>query len=266
MTSLQTIRFASFLGDNALDFYRQLVAYLGEKTGLPTEIVLNLSPEEQEAQVEREEIQVVFTCGLPYVLKADQNPPRLHLLAAPVLAGERYDDQPIYFSDVIVRADSGYHTFADLRGARLAYNEVYSFSGYKSLRHHLQRQGETLQFFSHCLPSGSHALSMGWVEQGRADTAAIDSVVLAMEFRQSPDRATRFRVIERLGPYPMPPIAAVSGLPVPIRAKLQDELLRMHTTDTGKRLLQEAGLRRFHPVIDAHYDPIRRVLSDLEVV
>ena len=62
---------------------------------------------------------VGFICGLPYVLLMRQEPPPVEVLAAPILEGERYGQRPIYFSDVIVRADSTLQTFADLRGQRL---------------------------------------------------------------------------------------------------------------------------------------------------
>lgn len=261
----KVIRFASFLGDNAFEFYQQVVAYLGQKTGLPTELVSGLSPVEQEALVQREEIQVVFTCGLPYVRKADHHPPLLQLMAAPVMADERYQGRPIYFSEVIVPADAPYQKFADLRGTTFAYNEVHSLSGYISVCHHLLQVGENHGFFGEWRPSGSHARSLDWVEQGGVEAAAIDSVVLALELAQHPARAAAFWVVERIGPYPMPPVAAVAGLAERVRTRLTQALITMPHTQRGRAILSQAGIKCFAPVVDEDYHPIRRIIQALQI-
>ena len=259
------IRFTSFLGDNALEFYRDIVCYLAGMTGLETDFVTNRSTGEREAMVKQQEIQVVFTCGLPYTFKADIVPPQLRVMAAPVMAAARYQDQAVYFSDVIVRSESPYDSFADLSGKSFAFNETRSFSGYVAVCRHLLQMGQTESFFGEWLKSGAHAMSMDWVEQARVEAAAIDSVVLEMELDQHPERSGRFRVVERIGPYPMPPVAAVSGLPEPIYQKLKTALLAMHHTERGQKILQQAQVQRFRGMTDRDYDPIRRVVQDLEL-
>lgn len=262
------IRFTSFLGDNALEFYQNIVHYLAETTGLKTEFVADRSADEREAMVEQQDIQVVFTCGLPYTVKADSVPPQLRVMAAPVMAAARYaryQDQAVYFSDVIVRSESPYHRLADLSGKSFAFNEIRSFSGYVAVCRHLLQMGQTESFFGEWLKSGAHAISMDWVEQARAEAAAIDSVVLEMELDQHPERSGRFRVIERIGPYPMPPVAAVSGLPELTYQKLKTALLAMHHNERGQTILQRAQVQRFRDMTDRDYDPIRRVVQDLEL-
>ena len=69
-------------------------------------------------------------------------------LAAPVLRGERYHKKPIYFSDVVVRRDSLYTSFGDLRRCVWAYNEYVSHSGYNLVCYSLLERGEALPFFS----------------------------------------------------------------------------------------------------------------------
>lgn len=259
-----TLRFASFLGDNAFELYRQIVVYVGRVTGCATEMVTGLSPSEQEAMVNQAVIQAVFTCGLPYVCKADHDPPLLRLIAAPVLTAQRYRNRPIYFADIIVHRDSAFQTFEDLRGATFAYNEVHSLSGYLAVCHHLLSQGEKGGFFGRAVPSGTHAASMDWVEQGRVNSAAIDSVVLDMELTQRPERAAVFRVIEQIGPFPMPPVAAVAGLEESVCRQLGEVLLIMHNDELGRAVLNRAGIRRFARVVDRDYDPIRRVVQKLK--
>jgi len=259
-----SVRFASFLGDNAFEFYRQIVGYLGEVTGITTELVSSIPATEQDQMVDSGEIQAVFTCGLPYVRKADCTPPLLSLLAAPVMLGARYCDKPVYYSDVIVRADSPYQTFEDLRNTTFAYNEVYSLSGYMLPCYHILTLGEAGRFFAKTVRSGSHAMSMEWVEEGRAVAAAIDSVVLEMEIAQHPERAWSLRVIENMGPTTMPPVAASNGLPDNLNEPMRQALLSMHTTEQGRAILRQGGVRRCAPISDADYDPIRHLLQALQ--
>jgi ABC-type phosphate/phosphonate transport system substrate-binding protein len=58
----------------------------------------------------------------------------VELLAAPVMAGTRYAGRPVYFSDIVVHRDSAARSFADLRGARWAYNEHRESAGRVLLR------------------------------------------------------------------------------------------------------------------------------------
>jgi phosphonate transport system substrate-binding protein len=180
------------------------------------------------------------------------------------MPAERYGDEPVYFSDVIVRAEAPYQTFADLRGATFAYNQAASFSGYVLPRHHLLTLGETLDYFGATVATGSHASSMDWVQGKRADAAAIDSVVLEMEWRQRPERAAEVRVVASLGPAAMPPVIASARLGAKLHTRLRRALVEMHTTPAGQAVLAQGGVRRFARVDDRHYDGIRRMLHALE--
>lgn len=258
------IRFASFLGDNAFEFYRQVVAYVGEASGLPTRMIADASPG-MEAMFGEGMIEAAFGCGLPYVWKAAEPQPSVRLMAAPVMPAARYGDRPIYFSDIIVRSDSGCRTLADLRGAAFAFNQTISFSGYVLPCYHMLKLGETLHgFFGTMVETGSHAKSMDWVEEGRADAAAIDSVVLDMEYLQRPERANVFRVAENMGPASIPPVIASARLSPETHAKLTDALTHMHTTERGQAVLKRGGVRRFAVVTDKDYDDIRRMYKAVE--
>jgi phosphonate transport system substrate-binding protein len=258
------VRCTSFLGDNALEFYQLTVAYLADSTGIATEFISGVPPGELDRRVNRGAIQVVFTCGLPYVRKADHEPPLLQLLAAPVMLGARYCDRPVYFSDVIVHAESPYGGFEDLRGTTFAYNEVCSLSGYMLPWYHLHPLAEIDGFFAETIRSGSHAVSMNWVESGRADAAAIDSVVLEMEISQDSERARSLRVIENIGPATMPPVAASTRLSQDLGRCLRQTLLEMHATERGRAILDLGGVRRFAAVTDVDYDPIRWIARALQ--
>src|SRR5437868_2327557 len=81
----------------------------------------------------RGDLGATFMCGLPYA--RDLRP--LTPIVAPVVRGARYGGQPVYFTDVIVRADSPYRMLEDTFGGRVGYTVHHSQSGYVALREHL---------------------------------------------------------------------------------------------------------------------------------
>ena len=120
--SRAVIACASFLGDNAWPIYKRIVEYLGAECGLEAALLPRMDWGEQNRLLAEGQIQVAFLCGLPYTELHDRPGQSVFLLAAPVMQAKRYGGQPIYFTDVIVRADSSFQSFEDLRGASWAYN------------------------------------------------------------------------------------------------------------------------------------------------
>ena len=139
--------------------FRRITTYIEARFGIPTEFINHIPWQEREKLFDAEEIQVCWICGLPYVLKAAEPESRIELLAAPVMIGDRYLNRPIYFSDIIVRADSRFQSFADLRGASWVYNEPRSQSGFDIVGHHLKMLGESLTYFGEIIESGAHQTS-----------------------------------------------------------------------------------------------------------
>jgi phosphonate transport system substrate-binding protein len=184
-------------------------------------------------------------------------PAPLELLAAPVARGERYQGRPVYFSDVVVRRERLFGSFEDLRGASWAYNEPRSHSGFNVVRAHLAQWQKPGSFFAVAIESGSHSASLEMVVRGKVDAAAIDSTVLEWLGERRRALVQQVRVIETLGPSPMPPWVMRRAVPEPLRARIRGIFLRMHREAFGQALLALAGLARFVAVEDRDYGPIR---------
>jgi phosphonate transport system substrate-binding protein len=155
----------------------------------------------------------------------------IEAIAAPVLSDARFAGRPLYSSEVVVRSDSPYRSFEDLRGKRWAVNEPSSWSGYWVV---LQKVG-AWSYFGEVVESGFHQRSLRLVADGEVDAAAIDSQVLAVEQRDDPGLAQRLRVVATLGPAPSQPVVVRSTLEDDVKAELQKRLLNLPT----------AMLRRF---------------------
>jgi phosphonate transport system substrate-binding protein len=188
----------------------------------------------------------------------------VELLAAPVLTGRRYVDRPIYFSDVIVRRDSGLKSFADLRGQTWAYNDKESHSGYNLTRYHLLTLGETNGYFGRVIEAGSHQNAIRLVAGGEADASAIDSHVLELVFRSDPELRSALRVIESLGPSTIQPVVAARHLPGDMKAEMKRALTEMHRDAAVRGCLSVGMIKRFEAVSDATYDDIRLMLRTAE--
>jgi phosphonate transport system substrate-binding protein len=249
----------SIQSPNADDTCRQIAHYLGRRLGLAAEFVGDIPWQERERRLDAGEIQLGWICGLPYIWKADRRPPTVELAAAPVMQHARYGQRPVYFSDVIVRAASRYERFADLRGTVWAYNEPHSHSGYNVVRYHLASLGEMSGFFGRVIEAGSHLAGLAMVLDGRIDAMAIDSTVLELELAARPELSDELRVIDTLGPSPMPPWVVSSGVAGELKEAIRRAFWQMHKTAEGRASLAAGQIMKLVPVTDSDYDSIRHM-------
>jgi phosphonate transport system substrate-binding protein len=206
--------------------------------------------------------EVCFVCSIPYLLLADAGTIAMTPIAAPVLRGRRYRGRPIYYSEVVVRAESTYRSFADLAGTAWAYNEPFSHSGFMVALHRLALAGLDASFIGEWVETGFHDDSLRAVIDGRAEWAAIDSQVLQLWRRADPDVRRRLRSIEVLGPSIIQPVvASTRRLTARERGEILAVLLDLDRDALGRAVLAAAGIRRFVPVADADYDDIRDKLG-----
>jgi phosphonate transport system substrate-binding protein len=251
---------ASLMADNAAAFCSDLARFLTGRLGATVRVLDDVPWQERERRLYRGDAQLGVVCGLQYVYAVDRGErPGVDPLCAPVMRRPRYGDRPIYYSDVVVRRASAARSLADLRGATWAYNEPTSHSGYNLPRYVLAVRGQGADFFGRTVESGAHQRSLRLVLDGTVDAAAIDSTVLERELRLHPELAGRLRVIETLGPSPIPPLVVSRTLPAPLRARLAGLLLAMHRDRDGLAVLAAAEVARFVPVAEDDYEPIRRM-------
>ena len=256
---VKSIRVTSIQSENADYTCQQITQYLGDQLGIPAEFVRNIPWQDREHLLDTQQIHIGWICGLPYVWKADREPSHIELVAAPVMQHPRYQQRPIYFSDVMVHRDSQYYSFADLRGVSWAYNEPHSQSGYNVTRYHLARLGENRGYFGRVVEAGSHLQALEMVLDQRIDAIAIDSTVLELELKTRPKLKTELRVIESLGPSPIPPWVITTNVPPELREAIRNVFWQMHETAEGRAILAQGQLMKMVRVENQDYDPIREM-------
>jgi phosphonate transport system substrate-binding protein len=249
--------FANFLAPNMTSVYSDVAARVGRALGAPARLIEGNDLE----QLRDGSVDVAFLCGLPYVRLCAERPGRLRPLAAPILDEARYEDRPVYFSDVIVRRDSPFHSFGDLRGYRWAYNERGSFSGCLLVRHHLLQMGETEAFFGRLTFSGRHQESIRLVRTGEVDSSAIDSQVLAVERLRDSELVGEIRVIATFGPSTIPLVVATADVPEAVQVRVREALCALGNDRASRDVLASGLIRRFTPIDDRAYDDIRQKMA-----
>lgn len=253
------LKLTSIQAPNADSFCRRLTRYLSSRLEVEAEFAGDIPCQERERMIDSGAAHVAWLCGLPYVWKADRPRSNVELLAAAVMEGRRYMNRPVYFSDVVVRSDSPFKTFADLRGARWAYNEPNSHSGYNVVRYHLATLGELHGYFGEVIESGAHQISLEMILAGQIDASAIDSTVLETELSRRSDLLEEIRVVDALGPSPIPPWVISRDLPGPTKDSVRRLFLEMHEDEEGAEILKDGMVKRFVAVSDRDYDPIREM-------
>jgi phosphonate transport system substrate-binding protein len=254
------LRFATYLASRMIPVYQAVADAVGRALGCQTVLVAEPSYENWA----KDEYDVCFVCGLPYVDFERRGCSPAIPVAAPVLAGSRYGGRPIYFSDVIVPRGSAIRSFADLRGHSWAYSEPLSQSGYGITRYSLLKLGESQGFFGTVVKTGSHLDSIALVAAGEIDGSAIDSHVLAVAMEDDPALAAELTIVASLGPSTIQPVAVSKRLPPELREQITDVIVSLHHDPAARERLSSGLVERFVRVGPDSYDDIRAMLEACE--
>lgn len=237
-----------------VESYGELTAYLAEKLGRPVDLIQRRTYAELNDMVEASQVELAFICTNAYVVGSEQF--GMKLLLAPEINGES-----VYYSQLIVPADSSAQTMADLRDKVFAFTDPMSFTGRIYPVYVLQQMNETPEhFFQRTFYTYSHDRAIEAVADGVADGAAVDSLVLDYALQRDPALADSIRIIHTSEAFGIPPVVVPATLPVRQKAQIHDLLLKMHEDDAGRAVLQELGIDRFVAIDDAAYDGVRAIV------
>ena len=236
---------------SAVKYYQQVVEYIGNKMGLPAEMVHRTTYDEIDVMLENQEVDVAFICSSPYVL--DKEKFGVELLVAPQVNNKVY-----YHSNIIVHRDSTIETVEQLRGKTFAFVDPKSNSGRLYPTYLLAKQDETPEsFFSSYLYSYSHNKSVEIVAKNRTDGAAVETIVYDYMVSTGSPYAKQTRVIHRSPQFGIPPVVVHPDISSYLKQSLRSIFLDMHNDPEGKQILKGMKIERFVEVPDSNYDSIR---------
>lgn len=235
--------------------YQPLLDYLGEKSGRSVELIQRRTYAEINDLLRTRQVDLAFVCTGAYVRGRREF--GMELLAAPQVNG-----QTVYYSYVIVPADSPAQGLADLRGKVFAFTDPLSNTGHLALLYMLRQMGETPEdFFQKTIFTYSHDNSIKAVAEKWVDGAAVDSLVYDFAVRREPVYGQKTRIIVRSEPYGIPPVVVHPDLDPDLKQRLRDILLGMDENEAGQKALAELDVERFVPADDSLYEKAARVLE-----
>src|SRR5215470_7520461 len=220
--------------------WRRLLEWVVRHSGGGLQVLEIADPYPLEELWAREDLGCVFMCGYPWAMRAE----RPHLLAAPVPSPARYQGRPIYFTDFVVRADSGYRTLEDTFGGRIAYSIEHSHSGYNAARFHLlgYRRADRPTLYS------------GVVGPLHRQLPVIDAYGLDLLRHHGAERARRVRVVATTVEAPSAPLVASPAVDGATRKRLTDALLATHAAPELEPTLEELLIAKFVAADAAGFD------------
>lgn len=247
------LRLYSFLGEAARPHYADVGELVARAAGCEPTALEEPGLRRLDEVVAAPGPALLFLCGLPYVRLRDGNAP-VEAIAAAVPSGE---PAPRYFADLVVREGLAASSAADLVGLRIGFNGRDSLSGYVLPSWGLIPRGLALPLYDGAIETGSHRRSLALLAAGEIDAAGIDSTVLALEARDDPAIAA-LRVLERLGPAPIPPVVLVNGDPA-LAGALREALVSLDQHVIGRRALTLGLIERYVETSDGAYDAVREM-------
>lgn len=226
----------------AVAAWRALFGHVAERSRVALEIIDHAFPAKLSELWARADLGCTFICGWPYSRGvADVIP-----IAAPVVADARAGGRPVYWTDIVVRADNPATMLEDLRGQTIAYTVEDSQSGFNALRHFLRGvPGPKPVFAREHGPVFTPRRAIEAVISGEADAGPVDSYAHALLQLYAPELTDRVRVIAQTASTPCPLLVASAGLDAGRVAALRGAFLRLHDDLAARPLLSALGLRGF---------------------
>jgi ABC-type phosphate/phosphonate transport system substrate-binding protein len=195
----------------AVQAWRELLTWVLARAALPWSVLDYPAPQPLNELWRRDDLGCALMCGLARAVSF----PRAVPIAAPVVDEPRYGGAPIYFTDIVVRADSSYGSLEDTFGARVGYTVRDSHSGYVALREHLvpYRLARDAPLYGEVVgPLVSPRAVVEALGDGRIDVGPLDSYAHDLIRANEPQLAARLRTVATTRAAPIPPFVATAPL------------------------------------------------------
>jgi len=168
-----------------------------------------------------------------------------------------------YKGQIIVRADSGITSLADLKGKVMCWVDPNSTSGYIIPRITLKANGiDPDKDFAKTVEAGSHNNVVTQVYNGDCDAGATYADARSSVAKDLPDVKEKVVVLATTTDIPNDNVAFTKDFPADMRDKIVTALLEIAGTDEGKAALNTLySIEGLQKADDTFYDAFRADLS-----
>lgn len=224
--------------------WKALLAWVLAHAGLPWDLIDYDAPAPLSVLWARGDLGLAMMCGLPFAQRGE----RPTLVAAPIPSPARYGGRPVYFTDIVVRADASYRQLEDTFGGVIGYTLADSMSGGVALRHHLApyRQAKGSRLYRQAVGELINARGViAALAEGRIDAGPLDSYYHDLLKAHDPAFAAQVRTLASTAALPIPPLVATADLPAETLQALRAALLASATAAELAPLMQRLLLAGF---------------------
>jgi ABC-type phosphate/phosphonate transport system substrate-binding protein len=242
--------------------WQQLLRWVLARADLDWDVVDHDAPAPLAALWARDDLGLAMMCGLPFSLRE----PQPTLVAAPIPSPARYGAKPVYFTDIVVRADAPYRSLEDTFGGIAGYTLADSLSGGVAFAHHLQafRTVQRPRLYGHWVGNLIHA--RGVIEalaKGAIDVGPLDSYYHDLLRRHDAAFAAQVRTVASTPPLPISPWIATRAMSPDELKRLRDALGMAGSASELAPLRERLLLRGFAFPSAADYEPLAAMPSRL---
>lgn len=238
--------------------WKVLLRWVLARAGLAWEVIDYDAPAPLSALWARDDLGLALMCGLPF----SQREVRPAVVAAPVPSPARYGGAPVYFTDIVVRADAPYRMLEDTFGGTVGYTLADSMSGGVAFADHLApyRAREGTRLYAKAV--GGLVNARGVIDAlagGRIDVGPLDSYYHDLLQRHEPAFAAQVRTVARTAPMPIPPLVATAPLSPRDLQRLRAALADVAAADDLREVRERLLLKGFAAVDPAAYDALAAI-------
>lgn len=242
--------------------HSRLIEYLSNRTGLTIRQVFPDTFEEHRRMVESGEIDISFSNPMTYIRIADSGARAFARIVEP-------SGSPTFRGQIIVRRDSRtIHKIQDCIGKSWIAVDPLSAGGYLFALGLFLDNGITPSDFKEISfapgPGGKQEKVVLAVYAGKYDIGSIREGTL--DVVKDKINTDRIKIIAKTRPYPGWVYAARRGLDPEVVRKIQQAMFEMSMDNLRQsEILRRAGMRGIIPAQDNDYDPIRKLIKELDL-
>ena len=239
--------------------WRELFSWIAQRSGVPLAVVEHPAPAPIEDLWRRDDLGWVLMCGYP--LATWDNGMRPVPIATPAPLPQPFGGRPVYWSDIVVRADSRFEREGDLAGTRFGWTTEDSQSGYQAPRRHFAKRalGRGGDFFGSVRgPLHTPRRVVESVIEGSVDAGALDAYWHLLLRLHEPEMAAQLRVVGRTEETPIPCFVTARGTSRAVRERLAHAFVESIEARELQQIFSDLALAGFARVETGAYADLAR--------